>query len=257
MRPRPRPKAGFEPYPDDGWYMCATRRDLRRGAAYPLLGYAVSLSHDLRCGVVLRGRAPTHADVAFVGSCHTCLHTARRLADHRSRPGPAVMGSIRVVRHTQRPGGARHLVGHRHHLRRLGRHHPLQPGRGRTRLHTRVSKHRHGTLHRQGTHIPLAHFGDGTGTVPSARAVLSRRDPDPGGKFPAVPEVRHVRRIGGQRKRRDGPNCQATEDLSYSMDVLYGGPRGKWKEGVARLEFPTRAAFLKGIVIRWSLLRTG
>ena len=41
------------------------------------------------------------------------------------------------------------------------------------------------------------------------------------------------------------------------MDVLYGGPRGKWKEGVARLEFPTRAAFLKGIVIRWSLLRTG
>ena len=67
------------------------------------------------------GRAPTHADVAFVGSCHTCPHTARRLAGHRSGPGPAVMGSIRVVRHTQRPGGARHLVGHRHRLRRLGR----------------------------------------------------------------------------------------------------------------------------------------
>ena len=58
MRPRPRPKAGFEPYPDDGWYMCATRRGLRRGAAYPLLGSAVSLSHDLRRGVVLRGLGP-------------------------------------------------------------------------------------------------------------------------------------------------------------------------------------------------------
>ena len=41
------------------------------------------------------------------------------------------------------------------------------------------------------------------------------------------------------------------------MDVLYGGPRGKRKEGVARLEFPTRVAFLKGIVIGWSLPRTG
>ena len=42
-----------------------------------------------------------------------CPHTARRLAGHRSRPGTAVMGSIRVVPHIHGPGGARHFVGHR------------------------------------------------------------------------------------------------------------------------------------------------
>ena len=74
-------------------------------------------------------------------------------------------------------------------------------------LQTRLPIHRHGALHQQATQIPLSHFGNGIGTVPSARAVLSRRDPDPGGKFPTVPEVRHVRRIGGQRKRRDGSDA--------------------------------------------------
>ena len=60
--------------------------------------------------------------------------------------------------------------------------------------------------------------------VPSARTVLSRRDPDPGGKFPAVPEVRHVRYIGGQRKRRDRSDTGNRHQTPSGFQCLHVGP---------------------------------
>ena len=112
------------------------------------------------------------------------VHAARALTPLAASPATEVdlgrpsWGRYVSWPHTHGSGGARHFVG---------------------------QCHRHGALHQQGTQIPLAHFGNGTGAGRPCGAL--RRDPDPGGKFPTVPEVRHVRRIGGQRKRRDGSDA--------------------------------------------------
>ena len=165
MRPRPRPRAGFEPNPATGGThvppvaACAVVR--------PIHFWGPPSHYRITCVVVpyfgVWGSAPTHADVACVGSCRTHPHLGPGVGVARSAPGRYVSSPTLTA-----PGGARHFVGqgHRHHFRRLGRHHPLQPGRGPHAASDALSETPPWRLApARHADIPLSHFGNGTGAV--------------------------------------------------------------------------------------------
>ena len=106
------------------------------------------------------------------------------------------------------------------------------------------------------TSIPLSHLSNGTGTVPYADAVLPWRDPDPGGKFPAVSEVRHVRGIGGQRKRRDGYGAGNRHQAFGVFPRIQREARRLGHRAVMILEHPSQATDVRhALGGRYAVLR--
>ena len=154
------------------------------------------------------GSAPTRAGVIFVGSCRTCPHTTRRLAGTEVDLGRPSWGryvscptlTAQAVRAILLASATATTFGG---LVAIIRCSQGDAARGFRRA-CRNTAMAPVTSNARRSRCPILVMYR-CGAV--RRAVLSRRDPDPGGKFPTVLEMRHVRRIGGQRKCRDGSDA--------------------------------------------------